>query len=83
LSIFFFAFLPQFVPASTPNALGRMLELSGVFMAMTFVVFAAYGLFAAAMRQHVISRPAIMLWMRRTFAGAFVLLGAKLAFTER
>jgi threonine/homoserine/homoserine lactone efflux protein len=83
LSIFFFAFLPQFVPAATPNALGRMLELSGVFMAMTFVVFAVYGLFAAAIRGQVISRPAIMVWMRRTFAGAFVLLGAKLAFTER
>ena len=83
LSIFFFAFLPQFVPAATPNALMRMLELSGVFMALTFVVFAAYGLFAAAIRGHVISKPAIMLWMRRTFAGAFVLLGAKLALTER
>jgi threonine/homoserine/homoserine lactone efflux protein len=83
LSIFFFAFLPQFVPAATPNAVVRMLELSGVFMAMTFVVFAIYGLFAAAIRGHVISRPAIMVWMRRTFAGAFVLLGAKLAFTER
>ena len=83
LSIFFFAFLPQFVPVTEPNAVMRMLELSGVFMAMTFVVFAAYGLFAAAIRGHVISRPAIMLWMRRTFAGAFVLLGAKLALTER
>ena len=83
LSIFFIAFLPQFVPAATPNSLLRMLELCGVFMAMTFVVFALYGLFAAAIRGHVISRPAIMVWMRRTFAGAFVLLGAKLAFTER
>ena len=83
LSIFFFAFLPQFVPAATPNALLRMLELSGVFMAMTFVVFALYGLFAAAIRGQVIAKPAIMLWMRRTFAGAFVLLGAKLALTER
>lgn len=83
LSIFFFAFLPQFVPAATPNALLAMLELSAVFMAMTFVVFALYGLFASAIRGRVISQPAIMLWMRRTFAGAFVLLGAKLAFTER
>lgn len=83
LSIFFFAFLPQFVPASAPNGLMQMLELSGVFMAMTFVVFAIYGLFAAAIRGHVISRPGIMVWMRRTFAGAFVLLGARLAFTER
>ena len=83
LSIFFFAFLPQFVPADTPQAVPRMLELSAVFMAMTFVVFAVYGLFAAAIRGQVIAKPAIMVWMRRTFAGAFVLLGAKLALTER
>lgn len=83
LSIFFFAFLPQFVPSTTPDAVPRMLELSAVFMAVTFAVFTLYGLFAAAIRGHVISRPAIMVWMRRTFAGAFVLLGAKLALTER
>lgn len=83
LSIFFFAFLPQFVSASEPDALVRMLELSGVFMLATFVIFAIYGLFAAAMRKHVITRPKVLAWMRRTFAAAFVLLGAKLAFTER
>jgi threonine/homoserine/homoserine lactone efflux protein len=83
LSIFFFAFLPQFVPADSVNALPQMLGLSGVFMLATFVVFALYGLFAAAMRAHVISRPAIMTWMRRTFAAAFVLLGLRLALTER
>ncbi len=83
LSIFFFAFLPQFVPASAPDALTRMLELSGVFMLVTFLVFALYGLFAAAVRAQVISRPAIMAWMRRTFAAAFVLLGIRLALTER
>lgn len=83
LSIFFFAFLPQFVPADAPNAVGEMLQLSGVFMVLTFLVFAAYGLFAAAVRGHVISRPSIMTWMRRTFAAAFVLLGVRLAMTER
>jgi threonine/homoserine/homoserine lactone efflux protein len=83
LSIFFFAFLPQFVSAGEPDALAHMLELSAVFMAATFVVFTAYGVFAAAMRRHVISRPAIMAWMRRLFAGAFAALGLKLAFAER
>jgi threonine/homoserine/homoserine lactone efflux protein len=83
LSIFFVAFLPQFIPAGEPAPLLRMLELSGVFMGMTFVVFALYGLFAAAMRDQVISRPAVMKWIRRTFAAAFVALGAKLALTER
>lgn len=83
LSIFFFAFLPQFVPADAPGAVPQMLQLSLVFMLMTFVVFALYGLFAAAIRGHVISRPAIMTWMRRSFAAAFVALGTKLALTSR
>lgn len=83
LSIFFFAFLPQFVPAGAANAVPQMLELSAVFMAMTFVVFALYGLFAAAIRKQVISRPAILAWLRRSFAAAFVLLSARLALTQR
>ncbi|WP_297110880.1 LysE family translocator [uncultured Devosia sp.] len=83
LSIFFFAFLPQFVPTGTPNAVSRMLELSGVFMLMTFLVFALYGLFAAAIRGQVMSRPTVLTWMRRSFAAAFVMLGAKLALTQR
>jgi threonine/homoserine/homoserine lactone efflux protein len=83
LSIFFVAFLPQFIPASEASPLARMLELSGVFMAMTFVVFALYGLFAAAMHDHVVTRPSVMAWLRRSFAAAFVALGAKLALTER
>jgi threonine/homoserine/homoserine lactone efflux protein len=83
LSIFFVAFLPQFVRSGEPHYLLRMLELSGVFMLITFVVFVAYGVFAAVIRDRVISRPAVLTWMRRTFAGAFVALGAKLAFAER
>ena len=83
LTIFFFAFLPQFVPAETGDGLPLMLELSAVFMLLTFVVFVGYGLFAAAIRTHVISRPKVLAWMRRTFAAAFVALGAKLALAER
>jgi threonine/homoserine/homoserine lactone efflux protein len=78
LSIFFFAFLPQF--AHRPS---DMVALSLVFMLLTFVLFVAYGLFAAAVRSHVISRPRVLAFMRRTFAGAFVALGAKLALSER
>ncbi len=83
LSIFFFAFLPQFVAADEAHPLVHMSWLSGVFMLLTFVVFIGYGLFAAAIRDHVISRPRVLAWMRRTFAAAFVALGAKLALAER
>jgi threonine/homoserine/homoserine lactone efflux protein len=83
LSIFFFAFLPQFVSAEEAHPLAHMLSLSAVFMLLTFVVFVGYGLFAAAIRRHVITRPAVLAWMRRVFAAAFVGLAAKLALSNR
>jgi threonine/homoserine/homoserine lactone efflux protein len=83
LSIFFFAFLPQFVSVNEQHPLSRMFELSAVFMLLTFAVFVGYGLFAASIRNHVTSRPRVLTWMRRTFAGAFVALAAKLAFADR
>ncbi|WP_030933962.1 LysE family translocator [Streptomyces sp. NRRL S-646] len=83
LTIFFFAFLPQFVDPGEPGALPRMLWLSGVFMLTTFVVFAGYGILAASVRSHVTSRPGVMAWLRRGFAGSFLALGAKLALTAK
>ncbi|MER6715686.1 MULTISPECIES: LysE family translocator [unclassified Streptomyces] len=83
LTIFFFAFLPQFVSPGEPHALVRMAGLGGVFMLVTFLVFAAYGLLAASVRSQVLGRPRVMAWLRRGFAGSFVALGAKLAVTAR
>lgn len=83
LTMFFVAFLPQFVTAGEPDSLPRMLELSAVFMLLTLVVFAAYGLFAASVRDHVTSRPRVMTWIGRVFAGSFVALGARLLFVDQ
>jgi threonine/homoserine/homoserine lactone efflux protein len=83
LSIFFLAFLPQFIAAGETHPLARMLELSAVFMLMTWVVFVLYGLFAAGVRDRVVSRPGVMAWLRRAFAGGFALLGARLALADR
>jgi threonine/homoserine/homoserine lactone efflux protein len=83
LTIFFFAFLPQFVDPGEPHATLRMLELSAVFGVMTFAVFAVYGALAACVRRQVITRPRVLAWLRRVFAGSFVALGAKLAFTKQ
>ena len=82
LTIFFLAFLPQFVDADGARTL-QMVQLTAVFMLATFVVFAVYGLFAAAVRRHVISRPRVVAWMRRTFAASFVALSARLALSSR
>ena len=78
LSVFFVAFLPQFA-----HDLGPMVELSVVFMVVTFVVFVLYGLAAVWVRRYVVGRPGVLAWLRRTFAATFVGLGAKLAVTQR
>jgi threonine/homoserine/homoserine lactone efflux protein len=52
-------------------------------MLVTFVVFVAYGIFAAAVRRQVVARPHLMRWARRVFAGSFLVLSAKLALTDR
>lgn len=83
LTIFFFAFLPQFVPAADPNGTWLMIGLSTVFMGVTFVVFALYGVFAATMRRQVITQPRVLAWLRRTFAATYVLLAGRLALESR
>ena len=83
LSIFFLAFLPQFTPADAADPLWVMAGHSAVFMAMTFVVFVLYGMFAALARECVISSPRVMRWLQRSFAGLFAALGVRLAFAER
>lgn len=83
LSIFFFAFLPPFVRSDEPAPMIRMLELSLIFMALTFVVFAAYGIFAASVRRHILSSAKVQTWLRRGFAAAFAGLAAQLALAER
>ncbi|KTT18144.1 LysE family translocator [Pseudacidovorax intermedius] len=82
LSIFFLAFLPQFIAPGESRPALAMLQLSLVFMAMTFAVFAAYGVFAAAVRDRVLARPGMLRWLRRGFAAAFVGLGLKLAWVR-
>ena len=83
LSIFFFAFLPQFVTAGEASPTMLMLKLSLVFMGLTFIVFAAYGVFAAYLRRHIVSNLAVQRWMRRGFAAAFGGLAIQLALAAR
>ncbi|RYF74162.1 MAG: LysE family translocator [Comamonadaceae bacterium] len=83
LSLFFLTFLPQFIAPGEAQPAARMAQLSLVFMAMTFVVFLGYGVFAARFRKQVLERPSVLVWLRRGFAAAFVALGGKLALMQR
>ncbi|MDN3517516.1 LysE family translocator [Aquisalimonas lutea] len=83
LSLFFLAFLPQFVPSNTSEPTHYMLGLAAIFMLLTFAIFVGYGAFASATRRYIISKPSVMAWFRRGFAGAFVALGMRLALSDR
>lgn len=82
LSLFFLAFLPQFVSAESGSATLSLITLAGMFMALTWIVFIGYGACAALTRDFVISRPAVLRWLKRCFAGAFGFLGLKLALSD-
>lgn len=83
LTIFFLAFLPQFVTPASDGVVRQMVWLSAIFMALTLVVFSIYGVFAAAVRREVVSRPRIVAWMRRSFAATYVILAGRLATQTR
>jgi threonine/homoserine/homoserine lactone efflux protein len=83
LSLFFLAFLPQFVPVQTQGATLSLVFLAAVFMALTFIIFVCYGACAAAAREYVISQPVVMKWLKRSFAGTFGFLGLRLALSDR
>ncbi len=83
LSIFFLAFLPQFVPRDATSPISHMLLLSAIFMLMTLAVFVAYGLFANFVRSYISGSPRVVQWIQRAFSGIFVAMGIKLATAER
>ncbi|WP_424944448.1 LysE family translocator [Aliiroseovarius crassostreae] len=82
LALFFMAFLPQFLSGNSASATSEMLTLGGAFMGLTFIVFIAYGVFAASARDLVLGNARVMGWIRRGFAASFAGLAAKLAFEK-
>jgi len=83
LTIFFLAFMPQFVEPGAASPLAELVLLSAIFMAMTFGVFVVYGLLAHAFRKAVVESPRVQAWLRRGFAAAFAALSGQLALSER
>ncbi|MEH6645207.1 LysE family translocator [Sulfitobacter sp.] len=80
LSIFFLALLPPFLSGNTASATTEMTAMGAVFMAMTFGVFALYGIFAAGARRQLLGSAQVMAWLNRSFAGIFAALAGRLAF---
>ncbi|WP_298962371.1 LysE family translocator [uncultured Roseibium sp.] len=83
LTVFFLAFLPQFVSPAASNPTLEMLLHGGVFMVMTFVVFVVYGMFASLVGERILRSDRVLVWMRRTVAATFAGFGLRLAMAEQ
>lgn len=83
LTVFFLAFLPQFVTPGAANATLETLMLGAVFMVMTFVVFVAIAAMAALVRGQILGSQRVMAWLQRGFALSFASLAVKLAVAEK
>ena len=83
LTVFFFAFLPQFLDASPGLLDPKLIGLGGIFMFMTLVVFAVYALASAAVRDLVLAAPFARRWIERSLGAILIGFAARLAFTDR
>ncbi|MBW2651196.1 MAG: LysE family translocator [Deltaproteobacteria bacterium] len=83
LSIFFLAFLPQFIDPKLASATSQTLILGTIFMAMTIIIFICYGIFASLLRQKVLNNPKILKAIKWCFASVFMALGVRLALSEK
>jgi threonine/homoserine/homoserine lactone efflux protein len=83
LTVFFFAFLPQFLDASPGLLDPKLIGLGGIFMLMTLVVFAVYALASAAIRDLVLAAPVARRWIERALGALLIGFAARLALTDR
>ncbi|MDQ3055538.1 MAG: LysE family translocator [Actinomycetota bacterium] len=83
LTLFFFAFLPQFLNGSPSLLDPTVLALGGVFMLMTLAMFALYAFVTAAVREVVLGAPLVRRWIERVLGTLLIGFAAKLAFTDR
>ncbi len=83
LTMFFFAFLPQFL--DTPPGLldPRLVWLGGIFMLMTLAVFVLYAWASATVRERVLAAPSVLRWFQRSLGAVLIALAARLALTDR
>ncbi|MCP5076388.1 MAG: LysE family translocator [Rhodobacteraceae bacterium] len=78
LTLFFLAFLPQFLTPDTPGFATDVAMMGGVLVAQTFCVFLAYGLGASWMRRRLLGNPGWLVRCNQGVAALFAGLGASI-----
>lgn len=83
LTLFFFAFLPLFVSKNSPSPTVEMIVLSSVFMGITFIVFAVYGILASGISSYLMNSSNAVKRLQKAFAVILATFAVKLALSEK
>jgi threonine/homoserine/homoserine lactone efflux protein len=83
IAIFYFAFLPQFVPTQAEHPTLSVFTLGLAFAALTFVVKGPVALGAGLLSAWLRARPAVLAAMHRASGAVLIALGIKLALERR
>jgi threonine/homoserine/homoserine lactone efflux protein len=83
LTIFFFAFLPLFISKNSSSPTLEMITLSTVFMGLTFIIFAFYGILASGISAYLLNSSKVVKRVQQAFAMILAAFAVKLAVSER
>jgi threonine/homoserine/homoserine lactone efflux protein len=83
IAVFYFAFLPQFIPPDASHPTLSVFALGLLFAGLTFMVKGPVGLGAGLLSGWLRARPAALTWLHRTSGTVLIGLGVKLALEPR
>lgn len=83
VSLFFLAFLPQFVNLEAGNVPSQMIFLGIVFLVQALIVFFLVSVLAGYISIRILERPGIGKYVNRAKAGIFSVIGLELALSSR
>lgn len=83
ITIFYFAFLPQFIPTGVQNPTYLLFLLGISFAGLTFIVKGPVGYFAGILSTWLRSHPVVLRWIDRSSGAVLIGLGVKLALEKR
>jgi len=83
LTVFFFAFLPLFVSKDSSSPTREMILLSVVFMAITLIVFAVYGILSSSISAYFVNSSKAIKRIQQAFAVILAGFAVQLAFSEK
>ncbi|THB75148.1 MAG: LysE family translocator [Desulfobulbaceae bacterium] len=83
ITIFYFAFLPQFIPTDATHPTTLLFALGVSFSILTFMVKGPVGYFAGALSNWFRQHPSVLKWVDRVSGIMLIGLGVRLVTGER